>query len=94
MKKESLGQRTKRLIAGANLSPRILAAVTKIHFTTIYAIIRDRKGDGDSYPITVETLTNTLDCIDKLLASGKLPFDSGMSHDKRAETLKTLLDEI
>lgn len=92
MESESLGQRTRRVIQDARISPRILAAVTKIHFTTIYSIIRDGKANT-SYPITVDTLERTLNKIQNLIDSKQLPFDSSTSHDKRTEELSKLLAE-
>jgi hypothetical protein len=91
---ESLGQRTKRLIRSAGISPRILAAVTKIHFTTIYAIIRDKSKAGNSNPLTVDILTKTLDSLDTLIADGKLPFKPETLHKERAEVLKSLIENI
>lgn len=93
MTTELLGERTKRVIKGANISPRILAAVTKIHFTTIYATMRNSKQESIAYPITVDTLTKALDSIEKLINEGTLPFEDALSHDARIEALKALLDK-
>lgn len=90
MNSESLGQRTKRVIKDAGISPRILAAVTKIHFTTIYTIMRD-SGNNSSYPITVDTLERTLDKLESLVRSDALPFAADMPHDERKRKLAELL---
>lgn len=87
---ELLGTRVKRVIKCAGISPRILAAVTKIHFTTIYAIIRD-SGYIKSYPLTVATLESTLDKIEELVKLGTLPFSTDTPHDSRTKELLSLL---
>lgn len=93
MNAEPLGTRTSRLIKGANISPRILAAVTKIHYTTIYAIIKDRSSEETAYPSTLHILNTTLDRLEKLIEEGKLPFTDDLSHTARTTRLTTLLDE-
>lgn len=93
MKEESLGQRTKRLIKDADLSPRILSAVTKVHYTTIYSIMRSTKADGDSYPSIVHSITKALDGVERLLETHVLPFGPETSHELRAELLQKLLDD-
>ena len=90
MSSESLGQRTKRVIRDAGISPRILAAVTKIHFTTVYTIMRD-SGSNSSYPTTVDALERTLDKLEGLIQTNALPFAADMPHEERKNKLAELL---
>lgn len=93
MNVESLGERTKRVIRDGGLSPRILSAVTKVHYTTIYSIMRSKNKDGDSYPSIIHSLTKALDGVQRLIDTKVLPFGPETTHEQRAELLEKLLDD-
>lgn len=80
---ESLG----KAIRDARISPRIVANVTSIHWTTIYAVLKGR----DSNPLTTKVLNEFVTKIEKLVDEGKLPFTENLSHSERAERLKPLI---
>lgn len=90
----SLSKRTTQAIQNARISPRILSKVTKIHYTTIYSIIRDEAAERTANPLTIDTLNKTLDDIDKLLEQKKLPFEPTTSHAFRGDELEKLLNTI
>lgn len=94
MAEETLGERTKRIIKDARISPRILSSVTKVHYTTIYNLMRGDYTENTAYPNTVQTLSNALDKITQLIETGKLPFPNGTKHTEQAEKLEILLAEL
>lgn len=72
----SIGERLAVVLRGAELSPRDLSACTKVHFTTIYRLIRHR---GTTFPSVEKTLSEALDKIEKLTEDGHLPFGGPIS---------------
>ncbi len=89
---ETLSERTTRVIKDAGISPRILSKITKIHYTTIYAIMRDSEAEKAANPLTIETLNNVLTALELLVLKNQLPFEPSTTHDYRAEKLEVLLD--
>lgn len=83
----SLAQRTANIIKDAGISPRILGAATKLHWTSIYAIMNGREPN----PLTKDALHKACDKIEQLIVDGKLPFSSDVPHAKRTEKLVELL---
>ena len=85
----SIGERLKDTLKVAGISPRNLSAVTKVHFTTIYKLIK--KGDAKTYPVVVEVLSDTLSKIEQHIASGALPFRDAISDKEKTDRLARLL---
>lgn len=84
----NIGERLGISLRGANLSPRNLAAVTEVHFTTIYGLIRT---NGKTYPLVEKTLSQALDKIDKLVQDGKLPIRDAISNKEKTKRLADML---
>ena len=82
-----LTERLGKVIKDARISPRIVASVTSIHWTTIYAVLKGR----DSNPLTTKVLNEFVDKVEKLVNEGKVPFTETLPHTERAERLKTLI---
>jgi hypothetical protein len=85
---DTIGDRLGRTLRGAGLSPRNLGAITKVHFTTIYTLIRQK---GKTYPVVEQTLSDALDKIERLQAEGKLPIRENISDKERTNRLVELL---
>lgn len=84
----TIGDRLGRVLRGANLSPRNLGAITKVHFTTIYTLIRQK---GKTYPVVEQTLSDALDKIERLQADGHLPIREDISDKEKTERLVALI---
>lgn len=85
----SLGERIRDVLTRTSLTPRDLAAVTQIHYTTIY----DAMKVGPEYtfrPVTERVLTEALDKLDALHDAGVLPFQITMSAKERQRHLMSL----
>lgn len=87
---DSLGERIKDLTTRARLSPRILSTVTKIHWTSIYSLMR---GDRAANPLTIDVLEKVLGVIDRALLDGNLPLDNSAKTAEKTQRLKELIDE-
>lgn len=85
---ETLAERTTRVIRDARISPRILASLTPLHYTTVYSVIN---GEVPSRPVTEKVLTDTLDTLDILLKEGLLPLVGKMTHKEMSEKLAALI---
>jgi hypothetical protein len=84
----NIGERLGKTLPGAGISPRNLAAVTKVHFTTIYGLIRTK---GKTYPLVEQTLSDALNKIDNLVADGKLPIRDTISTKEKTKRLGEML---
>lgn len=85
-----LGRRLETVLRRANLTPRNLGGATRVHWVTIYAIIR---GDSmKSTPLVHHTLSDALDKIESLIAAGALPFNEPMQRRQQTERLIQLLN--
>ena len=85
---DDLAERLTRVLRDARVSPRVLSAATKVHYTSIYALKKDRNGS----PLTVDVLNKALDKIEALMAAGRLPLEGKIPQVEKAERLKILLD--
>lgn len=86
----SIGIRLKETLEGARLSPRNIAAVTKIHYTTIYKLIKEGE-DAKTFPVVEETLRKALSKIEQYTAMGVFPIREIISDKEKTERLKLLL---
>lgn len=84
----NIGERLGKTLPGAGISPRNLGAVTKVHYTTIYGLIRTK---GKTYPLVEDTLANALNKIDRLVQDGLLPFRDRISDKEKTQRLTELL---
>ncbi len=84
----NIGERLGKSLPRAGISPRNLAAITKVHFTTIYSLMRTK---GKTYPVVECTLSEALDKIDKLYDDGNLPFTGSISGKEKTDRLVSLL---
>lgn len=75
----------------ARISPRHLGGATRIHYTTIYRLLKS--GDDGMFPIHVDTITQALDKIDALVAAGKLPIEGKLLRTEKTRRLAELLTE-
>lgn len=86
------GERLKRSLRMARVTPRHLSAATRIHYTTIY---RAMEINGtESHALTKankHTLELALDKIDALVENGKLPFTGKLTTAEKAERLSQLI---
>lgn len=89
----SLGERIERTLSVAGLTPRDLSAISKIHWTAIYNMMR-RKDEYVYRPVTIDVLVATLDKLDKLIAERRLPITDKISATERRSTLLSLIDNI
>jgi hypothetical protein len=85
----NLADRIKETLKRAQLNVRALSAVTELHYTTIYIIIRKGE-DAKPYKMVSNILINALDTIDKLIEDKLLPLQEGLTQDTKNETLKTM----
>lgn len=88
----NIGARLGQTLPRAQLSPRNLGAVTKVHFTTIYSIIR-QNGSAKTFPVIEQTLSDALDKIDSLVAAGTLPFRDAISDKEKTDRLVALFEK-
>lgn len=84
----NIGERLDAVLRGAELSPRNLSAVTKVHFTTIYRL---RKEKRNTFPSVEKTLSDALDRIGLLVINGHLPFRDAISDKEKTDRLAMLL---
>lgn len=88
MNTETLAARTTRVMQNARISPRILAGLTPLHYTTVYAVIN---GEAPSRPVTQKVLEDTLESLERLLAENKLPLVGKMTHKEMTGQINALL---
>lgn len=84
-----LADRIKETLARSALNVRSLSAVTELHYTTIYLILR--KGEAAKpYNMVRKALEEALDKIDNLMETRELPLREGLSQDDKNQELKSL----
>jgi transposase len=86
----SIGVRLADTLKGAGLSPRNLAAVTEIHYTTIYKLIA-AKENAKTLPVMESVLGRALTKIEQYIELGVLPIREIISDKEKTERLKYLL---
>lgn len=84
----TITERLRNILRGAELSPRNLSAVAKVHFTTIYKLMKE---DRNTFPSVEKTLSDTLDKIEKLHSDGHLPFRDAISDKEKTRRLASML---
>lgn len=90
---ETLSQRTKRVIKDAGISARILSSVAKVHYTTVYNLLRSPNGEYElrCRPLVVESITHVLNNVERLIQEQVLPYPQGTRHDAIIENLEKLI---
>lgn len=73
------------------MSPRNLSAVSKVHFTTIYSILR-QNGSAKTFPVIEQALSDALDKIEHLVSTDILPFRDNISDKEKTDRLIALFD--
>lgn len=86
----TLGERLKETLSVARLTPRHLGGATRVHFVTIYRLMRD--SSDTSFPSIEHTLNVALDKINGLVAKKKLPLEGKLSRSEKTQRLKDMLD--
>jgi hypothetical protein len=86
---ETLGERTARVIVDARISPRILASLTPLHYTTVYSVMN---GTVPNRPVTAKVLEDTLDGLERLVKEGVIPLVGKMTHKEMSQKLADLLN--
>lgn len=87
----TLGERLKATLAVAGITPRHLGGATRVHFVTIYRLMRE--GSDTSFPLIEQTLTEALDKIDRMLADKTLPIAERLSRTEKTKRLSDLLNK-
>lgn len=85
-----LSKRIAKILQEAGLTARDLQAVTQIHYTTIYNMMKG----GDDYkftPLTEDVLATALAKVERLIADGSLPLRETVSAKERCDRLLSLL---
>ena len=85
----SIGERLAVTLKGARISPRVLGAVTSVHYTTIYKLKANPQ--QATFPVVEKVLTETLDKIDALIKDNKLPFTDSISDKEKTDRLASML---
>ena len=89
---ESVAARIKKALYSSGLNARNLAAMSHVHHTTIYAILR--RGDAARPHATVlVSIDRALDAISKLVLEGKLPLSAGLSQETKQTQLERLIEQ-
>lgn len=87
-----LADKIKTTLAAAHLNVRCLSAVTELHYTTIYLILR--KGEAAKpYKMVSNALERALATIDDLIANKELPMAEGLSQDEKNSQLNLLFSK-
>ena len=87
----SIKERIEVTLRAAGLNPRCLAAVSGVHYSTVYKYIRDES--TAKVPAVLTAVENALNKIENYTTSGKLQFNSGLTLDKKIERLQKLFAE-
>lgn len=88
----NLPERIEDVLQRADISPRVLSLLSKVHFTTIYLLLR-RKENASPSPLVESALTSSLDSLETLIASGFLPIQRLITSDKKAELIQDKLNQ-
>lgn len=87
-----LGERIKASLLVAGLTPRHLGGATRVHFVTIYRLMRE--GSDTSFPSIEHTLEEALNKIDILVKRKELPLDKKLSRTEKTQRLTYMLDNF
>lgn len=85
----NLSERIKDTMSRAELNPRVLGGLTKIHYTTIYNLLRTK--DASPTPVVAETLNRCLSAIDRLIELQKLPLSGTYTTEQKIPMVEELL---
>lgn len=89
---EGVAAKIKSMLRDSGLNARNLAAMSHVHHTTIYAILR--KGEAARPHATVQvSIDRALDTIGKLVLEGKLPLSTGLSQEAKQTHLARLVKQ-
>lgn len=89
---ENIATRITTVLKASGLTARNLAAMTNVHYTTIYLI--QKKGErANPLPTVRDSLDRALDTINALVADKKLPLSSSLSQEAKQEKLNQLISE-
>lgn len=90
---DTIAARIRDTLEASGLTVRTLAAIAKVHYTTIYLILR--KGT-EAKPLKVieESLDRSVNQINALVAENKLPLPANLSQAVRRNRLHELIDEL
>lgn len=86
----SIGIRLKAVLKGASISPRILAAITDIHYTSIYRLMSEGP-KSRAIPVVEKELTTVLDKMESLTNTGELPMHGKLSAKEKTDRLAAML---
>lgn len=90
---EDVAARIKTTLHNSGLNARNLAAMSHVHHTTIYAILR--KGEAARPHATVQvSIDRALDAISKLILDGKLPLSTSLSQEAKQTHLARLVEQL
>lgn len=73
----------------AGLNPRVLGGLTKIHYTTIYSIVKSP--DANPTPVVESTLNRVLSDIERLVNAGKLPLEGRYTTEQKIPMVESLI---
>lgn len=76
----------------SGLNARNLAAMSHIHYSTVYSIIR-RGDSARTHATVVVAIERALDTIDKLVLEGKLPLPLDLSQEAKQAQLAWLIEQ-
>ncbi len=89
---EGIASRIKSVLKESGLNARNLAAMSHVHHTTIYTILR--KGAAAKPHLTVQvSIEGALDTISKLVLDNKLPLPLNLSQEAKAVQLAKLVEQ-
>lgn len=88
----TLPERIEDVLHRADISPRVLSILSKVHYTTIYLLLR-RKENASPSPLVEAALGSSLDKLEALIASEFLPIRRLVTSDKKAELIQDKLNQ-
>lgn len=81
----------KATLAVAGLTPRHLGGATRVHFVTIYRLMRE--GSDTSFPLIEQTLSEALTKIEQMVQEHTLPITERLSRTEKTQRLTDLLNK-
>lgn len=89
---EHIATRISDTLKRSGLTPRNLAAMTNVHYTTIYLIIK--KGESAKpLPTISDSLDRALAILDTFVAEHKLPLPADLPQGVKQEKLTQLISD-
>lgn len=90
---DSIAASIKQTLKDSGLTARNLAAIAKVHYTTIYLI--QKKGEAaNPLPAIRDSLIRAMAAINSLVAQNKLPLPAKMPQAAKQEKLVSLISEL